>query len=93
MTGMQEEVWDKIQAHKSKVRAANKPFSENRSFSSSVRDLVKKGQVEEARKQCQEQVVSISLPCLMKDLELYEHHRAVLAAQLMQTHLSLLLDA
>ena len=51
-------MWDKIQAHRNKVRAANKPFSENRAFSSSVRELVKKGQVEEARKQCQEQVVA-----------------------------------
>lgn len=50
-----EEIWEKIQAHRSEVRAANKPFSENRSFSSSVRELIKKGQLEEACKLCRAQ--------------------------------------
>jgi hypothetical protein len=54
--GVQEEIWEKIQAHRSEVRAANKPFSENRSFSSSVRELIKKGQLEEACKLCRAQV-------------------------------------
>ncbi len=55
-------MWEKIQAHRSKVRAANKPFSENRNFSASVRELVKKGQLEVARSQCAAQVSRFQCP-------------------------------
>lgn len=52
----QEEVWEQIQAHRAKVRAANQPYAENRSFSNTVRELVKKGQLQEARQLCLNQV-------------------------------------
>ena len=53
---LQEEIWEQIQAHRAKVRAANKPYADNRSFSNTVRELVKKGQMQEARELCLKQV-------------------------------------
>ena len=72
----QEEVWEKIQAHRAKVRAANQPYADNRSFSNDVRELVKKGQLQEARQLCLKQVQSkihfsiFSWGCLPSDFQL-----------------------
>lgn len=59
---VQEAVWAKIQKHRSSVRAAHKPFSDNRSFSANVRELVKRGKVEEARQMCAQQVPGLHHP-------------------------------
>ena len=53
---LQETVWEKIQKNREAARAANKPFADNRTFSSQVRDLVKRGKADEARQLCAEQV-------------------------------------
>lgn len=53
---LQEEIWEQIQAHRTRIRAANQPYAENRSFSNTVRELVKKGKLEEARQLCLKQV-------------------------------------
>lgn len=52
---LQDEVWKKIQKHRDAVRAAHKPFAENRAFSGQVRDLVKQGKADEARARCSQQ--------------------------------------
>lgn len=63
------------------MRLASKPFSQNRAFSSKVRDFVKKGEVEEAQKLCKEQVNQLNLPPFYKDLSmnlLFVRHQQIL---------------